>query len=111
MLNWLMGKQATAEMSAADLLQRLAGPDAPFLLDVREPSEYAVGHVAGAVLIPLGQLAARLGEVPADREIAVICRSGARSQRGTELLQAQGRRALNVAGGMMAWRGPVARGA
>ena len=109
MLNWLMGK-TTAELSVGELAQRLDGPQAPLLLDVREPSEFAAGHVPGAVLMPLGQVAARMGELPADREIAVICRSGARSGRATQLLTAQGLRAQNVAGGMLAWRGPVQRG-
>lgn len=110
MFGWMLGKRAEADLGVEELQRRLDGPDRPFLLDVREPSEYSVAHVAGAVLIPLGQLEARLDEVPADREIAVICRSGARSGRATQFLQARGRRARNVAGGMLAWRGPIARG-
>ncbi len=110
MFGWILGKRAEAEIGVDELQRSLEGPDRPFLLDVREPSEYAVAHVPGAVLIPLGQLEAHVEAVPADREVAVICRSGARSGRATQLLRARGRHARNVAGGMLAWRGPIARG-
>lgn len=73
------------------------------LLDVRTPEEYASGHVPGAVLIPLGELAERVHEVPDGDEVLVICRSGVRSQTACELLAAQGRRASNVTGGTLAW--------
>lgn len=110
MFGWILGNRGEQELGVDDLQRRLQGPDRPFLLDVREPSEFAVGHVPGAVLIPLGQLEARVGELPADREIAVICRSGARSGRATQVLVGRGLRARNVSGGMLAWRGPVDRG-
>ena len=61
-----------------------------FLLDVREPSELAVESVPGAVNIPLGQLRARLGELPRDREILVICRSGQRAYYATRILLQNG---------------------
>lgn len=92
---------------------RLSGEATPFLLDVREPHEFAAGHIQAAVLIPLGQLAGRLAELPSDREILCICRSGARSLSATRQLQAAGYRAVNLAGGMLAWSDaglPVARG-
>ena len=60
-----------------------------FLLDVREPLELAVENVPGALNIPLGQLRARLGELPRDREIHVICRSGQRAYIATRILLAK----------------------
>jgi len=72
-----------------------------FLLDVRAPMELAVEKVPGAVNIPLGQLRARLSELPRDREILVICRSGARSYFATQMLLQNGFDARNVVGGML----------
>lgn len=73
-------------------------------LDVREPDEYAAGHVAGARLIPLGQLAQRLAALPRDRTIVVVCRGGRRSGEAVQLLRRAGfGTALNLAGGMIAW--------
>lgn len=75
-----------------------------FAVDVREPDEYAAGHVVGSRLIPLGQLSQHLAELPRDRAIVVVCRSGRRSGEAVQLLQQAGfGRALNLAGGMIAW--------
>jgi rhodanese-related sulfurtransferase len=71
------------------------------LLDVRHPAELAVEHVPGAVNIPLPQLRQRLGELPRDREIHVVCRSGQRAYYATRILVQNGFRARTVAGGMM----------
>lgn len=72
------------------------------VLDVRQPDEYDEGHVPGAVLIPLAELAERLSEVPPP-PVLVICRSGARSLKAAEYLLANGIDATNVAGGTLAW--------
>ena len=72
-----------------------------YLLDVREPMELAVEDVPGALNIPLGQLRARLGELPRDREIQVICRSGQRAYYATRILLQNGFQAKNVSGGML----------
>jgi NADPH-dependent 2,4-dienoyl-CoA reductase/sulfur reductase-like enzyme/rhodanese-related sulfurtransferase len=72
-----------------------------FLLDVRAPMELAVECVPGALNIPLAQLRGRLGELPRDREILVICRSGTRSYYATRILLQNGFRASNVVGGML----------
>jgi rhodanese-related sulfurtransferase len=72
-------------------------------LDVREPSEWEAGRVADAFWIPLGELAARQGELPPDTAIVVVCRSGARSAVATKALLDAGYRATNLAGGMRAW--------
>ena len=73
------------------------------LIDVREPQEYAEAHVPGAVLIPMGQLSARLDEVPSDGPVYVICRSGNRSGAMGPLLDAHGYDSVNVLGGTAAW--------
>jgi rhodanese-related sulfurtransferase len=72
-----------------------------FLLDVREPMELAVESVPGTVNIPVGQLRARLAELPRDREIYVICRSGQRAYLATRILLQNGYKAKNVSGGML----------
>jgi len=72
-----------------------------FLLDVRDPVELAVEQVPGAVNIPLGELRARLGELPRDREILVICRSGQRAYYATRMLLQNGFNARNISGGML----------
>ncbi len=72
-----------------------------FLLDVREPMELAVENVPEALDIPLGQLRARLGELPRDREIHVICRSGQRAYLATRILLQNGFQARNISGGML----------
>ncbi len=78
-------------------------PDGAWLLDVREPDEWAAGHVPQARHIPLGQLGNRANEVPQDQDVYVICRSGGRSGRATEALNGAGWQAINVAGGMQDW--------
>jgi rhodanese-related sulfurtransferase len=73
------------------------------VIDVREPYEYASGHVPGAELIPLGTVAGHLDRFDADGTTYVICRSGARSMRVCELAASQGFDVANVTGGTMAW--------
>jgi len=75
--------------------------DKGVILDVREPFELAVENVEGAVNIPLGLLRARLDELPRDKTIHVICRSGQRAYYATRLLLQQGFDARNVSGGML----------
>src|SRR3990172_7492649 len=77
--------------------------DGAFVLDVREPDEWAAGHIAGATLIPLGQLPDRLGELPRDRTIVVVCRSGNRSAQGRDILLQASFAATSRNGGMNDW--------
>ena len=91
-------------VDATELRDKLAGAKAPYLLDVRQPEEYHVGHIAGATLIPLGELETRLGELPKDREIACICASGSRSVAAARKLMAAGYTASSLTGGMMTWQ-------
>lgn len=91
------------EMTADELRQELASATPPFVLDVREPWEVAEGAIQGAVNIPLGLLGERAGEVPRDRKIVVVCRSGNRSRAATDALDRAGWNAHNLKGGMGAW--------
>ena len=75
--------------------------DGGFLLDVRNPPELAVESVPGALNIPLPELRARLGELPRDREILVICRSAQRAYYATRILLQNGFKAKNISGGML----------
>lgn len=89
------------EESVAELEAALGRGE--YLLDVRRPDEYAEAHVDGAVLITLDGLEDRLGEVPEQVRVHVICHSGARSARAVAALRATGRDAVNVAGGTAEW--------
>ncbi len=97
-----------AGMVAADVLHgdmplaHWSDADGAFLLDVRQPVELVVESVAGAVNIPLPQLRKRLGELPRDREILVICRSAQRAYYATRILLQNGFKVRNLAGGMLA---------
>jgi rhodanese-related sulfurtransferase len=93
--------QTVPSVDVADLVRPL--PEGAVLLDVREPDEWAAGHAPEALHIPLGDLAARLGELPAGSDVYVVCRSGGRSARATAYLNVNGWDAINVAGGMRAW--------
>ena len=78
------------------------------ILDVREPQEFGepLGHIHGARLLPLSELAARANQLPRDRPIVAVCRSGARSAQAVVMLQRAGFEALaNLAGGMLRWHG------
>jgi NADPH-dependent 2,4-dienoyl-CoA reductase/sulfur reductase-like enzyme/rhodanese-related sulfurtransferase len=96
-----------AGMVAADVLRgdmplsHWDSLDGEFLLDVRMPAELVVESVPGAVMIPLPQLRSRLGELPHDREIHVICRSAQRAYYATRILLQNGFKARNIAGGML----------
>src|SRR5438270_13492788 len=84
--------------------KRLEQEPKPFLLDVREPWEYAAGHVPGAQLIPLGELEARVAEVPRDQPILSICQVGQRSLAAAAFLISQGYRDVtNIDGGTTPW--------
>ena len=76
----------------------------PFVLDVRQPDEYRAGHIRGAQLIPLHELQQRAGELPRDRKIVCVCRSGNRSSSAARLLAPLGFDVVNMDGGMIAWQ-------
>jgi rhodanese-related sulfurtransferase len=74
------------------------------LVDVREPDEWTAGHAPGAQHIPLGEVGTRYEEIPRDRDVYVICRSGVRSGRAAQALAGAGWTTLNVADGMQGWQ-------
>ncbi len=91
-------------VAAPDLHRRLQADRRLVVLDVREPFEWDEGHVAGALHIPMRDVAARVAEIPRDRPIALVCRGGPRSSLVGSLLLARGFTNLtNVWGGMTGW--------
>jgi sulfur-carrier protein adenylyltransferase/sulfurtransferase len=87
------------------------GPGACNLIDVRQPGEYEQGHIPGAHLIPLGEVAARVNEIDRTRPTVLYCRSGNRSRAAAAvLLDAGFSDALSMDGGIQAWKGLVAGG-
>ena len=99
-----MDTSAVAEITPAALAARRARGDEFVLVDVREPSEVAVSHIAGAQFIPLGTLASAVGTLDPSREVVVMCRSGKRSAEGARVLRAAGfTRVSSLAGGMLRW--------
>ena len=114
-LGWLAGGMS-AWRSAAKPIDRLPQFDPPALrravaggevnvLDVRQPAEWAAGHIEGATYITGAEVPERLGDVPADGPVVVVCGTGFRSTVMASMLRANGRRdILNMSGGMSAWR-------
>lgn len=95
---------AVKEVSVQELKRRLDAGEKFQLLDVREPWEVAIAGLPGSTHIPLGQLPTRLAELQTDSDLIVMCKSGGRSRRATELLLARGfDRAANLSGGIDAW--------
>lgn len=90
-------------MSEMENVSVNAIPEGARILDVREDYEWEAGHVANAIHIPLDQLPERLDSLDPDQDLAVICRTGGRSARAAQWLEAHGYSAVNVGGGMGAW--------
>jgi rhodanese-related sulfurtransferase len=103
LLAQLFGSSSVPSLDPGQAQARLSSQPGPFLLDVRQPDEYRAGHIAGARLIPLHELARRMGELPQDREIICVCQSGNRSHSATSRLKSAGYNAVNLQGGMNAW--------
>jgi len=89
-------------VSAAEAIELSTGES--WLVDVREPDEWEAGHAEGAYSLPMSQLAERMGELPQEATLLVICHSGGRSARVAATLADAGYHAINVAGGTMAWQ-------
>lgn len=95
-------------VSNDELLQKLG--QSPVVLDVREPMEYAFGHIPGAKSVPLGQLEEAISELRhlANQEVYVVCRTGLRSDVACQILTEKGfSKVKNVVPGMSEWTGPI----
>jgi rhodanese-related sulfurtransferase len=103
---------AFESISASDLQQIIMNDSTTFVLDVRTAAEYTgpLGHIAGSTLIPVQELAARIGELKsnADQDIYVICRSGNRSRTASKILISNDYKAINILGGIRAWNKQLA---
>ena len=95
---------SVTHLTASELKSRLTQGENLFLLDVREPQEYAYANIAGSMLIPLQQIPSRLGELDPERHIVVICHHGVRSMQAAVYLAHAGfSRVANLVGGIDAW--------
>lgn len=114
LLKSLLGSSSQMrQVTAPEAKAMIDGDSRPFILDVRQPSEFSGGHVAGAKLIPLDQLQSRMKELPTDRTILCVCRSGSRSGAAARQLASAGYDAINLRGGMIGWQMaqlPISRG-
>ena len=91
-------------ITAEAIKDRIDNRESVYVLDVRESNEYQAGHINGAKLIPLGRLQSRMNELPQDKDIICVCRSGARSGSAARQLKNAGFNAFNLRGGMMSWQ-------
>jgi sulfur-carrier protein adenylyltransferase/sulfurtransferase len=93
------------EITPQELKAQLDGPatDKLCLVDVRQPEEFAIGHLPGARLIPLGELGRRMDEIPEGVEIVAYCHHGIRSAQAVGILALAGREARSLHGGTELW--------
>lgn len=98
-----MAFKISKEITPQQVAERLKNGETLKMLDVREPAEWAEGHVMGAKHIPLGQLLIRIDELDPNGEMIVMCRSGGRSGLACELLIEKGYNVVNMTGGLGAW--------
>ena len=97
------------EISATDLNKRIDSGDDIQLIDVRQPDEYAFAKIAGAKLIPLGEVLTRKDEIDEKRETVIHCKMGGRSAKAIEMLKSAGYTGdlKNLKGGITAWSNEV----
>lgn len=101
-MSWQQEPQGAAVMVGPEHVSGLVESGA-LLVDVREPEEWSAGHAPDAHHVPLGDLEARVHELPRDRLLVMVCRSGQRSALATHALRSVGFDAVNLDGGMQAW--------
>lgn len=94
----------TNEITVQELQVKLLANETLTLIDVRTPEEFAAGHIAGAVNIPVNTLEENIGQVANKPNIFVNCKSGGRSGVACVILKAHGIEATNVSGGFGAWQ-------
>lgn len=92
------------EMTVDELHQWRESGHPHMLIDVREPFEHAAASITGAILIPMGEVMSQLDALPTDKTVVVQCQSGGRSARVTAALRAKGYDAVNLVGGIQAWK-------
>jgi rhodanese-related sulfurtransferase len=100
------------EIDARSLQQKLAAPNPPLLVDVRNLPELQGGRIEGSVHIPMNELPARLAELPEGRQVVTVCQKGMRSFNAAGWLRQIGRNAFSLQGGMDQWKAlglPVSR--
>ena len=104
-----MNSQTTyARVTPADVRQRVEHSDSVILVDVRSPGEYVRRHIPGVLLMPIDELAARVGELDPDDEIICLCEHGVRSEMTAQYLAALGfPRVATMTGGMAQYTGAV----
>ena len=104
-----MTETAYAEITPADLKKRLDSGEKLPLVDVREPHELAICQLPGNVHIPMGELQARIDELASYKpsDIIIYCRSGGRSAQCVQFMRRLGFKAINLAGGILAWSDDV----
>lgn len=101
---WNRSRSQVVEASPVEAHERLSNGDG-ILVDVREPNEWRAEHAVGAHHIPLAELPGRVGELPKERPVYLICASGGRSRAAAEMLTKAGFiNAINVSGGTSAWQ-------
>lgn len=106
LLLWPLVQRALGGASVIGPLQatRLIN-DGAVVVDVREPNEYATGHIRSSRNIPVGQIANRAAELPADKPVILLCASGARAQRAAATLRKEGRQQVFcLEGGVSGWQ-------
>ena len=104
------GTRGVTTITGQELETILADKQDRVFIDVREPHEFKSGHVPGMKNIPVGQIGNRSKELPKDREIVLMCHSGSRSMMAARTLKRLGfTKIVNVRGGMMGWKGKVAK--
>lgn len=97
------------QISGQELIDAMKEKTPPYVLDVRTVPEFRQGHISGAHLIPLNEMAKRLHEIPKGQTVVTVCRSGSRSRIAAKTLAKAGYTVKNLDGGMLAWPGPVKR--
>lgn len=97
-------------IAPGELQRRMEAGESILIIDVREPSEFQQGHLKGARLLPLGTLRTGGQDLPKEKTVVLVCRSGNRSAQAFQMFKRRGyTNLLNLSGGMTAWTGPVVR--
>lgn len=102
--DWFAASDEVPVISVRELKAKMENRETFTLIDVREPYEYEIAHIEGSRLIPLGELEARIGELPREGTLVLQCHSGGRSEHAVRLLQQAGfENAMSLEGGIDAW--------